>query len=109
MISKFVIWSVDTKVQQTCGSHGDKQLSIVPGLLVGRCVVPTKRVGLGEIEGDGRVFQVTCITKVCHSRVHGCWVDACDVSKYGVGRYVWGGGWGIERCDVMCKWAEKQG
>ena len=41
MFSKMAIRSVDSKMQhrgscvrQTCGSHGDKQLSIVPGLLV---------------------------------------------------------------------------
>jgi hypothetical protein len=62
MFSKLVIRSgryedaaraVRAFVRQTCGSHGDKQLSIVPGLLVRtmRCPDETGGEGCGGNEG----------------------------------------------------------
>jgi len=90
-------------VRSTCGSHGDKRVSIVPGLLVRTMRYPNEKGGTwrDRSEGDGRVFQVPCMAEGRHSGMYGCWVSARDGSKERVGRHVrvWGEGWGIE-----CAW-----
>src|SRR5258706_14926059 len=78
-------------VRQTCDSHGDKQLSIVSGLLVRTMRFPDETGGGGAM---GEISKSRAWRKGVTVECTGVGFGARGGSKFRVGRFVRGGGVG---------------